>query len=447
MQPNLRTFYVIMLTQVLSLIGSRISGLAISIYVFNETQQATPLALVMFFMIFPTILLSGFAGALADRWNRRNLIVLADVGQAAATILLFASFFSGSFELWHLYTVVTIQAIFGTFQSPALQASITMLAPDEQRDRANALSQMAGPLANIVAPALAGIVYASMGVEGAIGIDLVTFFIAVMVIARVHIPQPARTADGIALQGSLFKETFDGFRYLWARKSLLGLVGFFALVNLLATAHGALQTPYLLARTGSEVMLGTLLSISSAAALLGGIIYSIWGGTRPRIHTVMGGVMVLSIGFALLGISQNTWFLAGATLVVMLPLPMINASAMSILQAKVAPDVQGRVFAAVQQIAMLMMPIGTLAVGPLADRIFEPAVGGAGWANVAPLVGDHFGAGMGLLIAMGGAAAFVLTVLVYALPAIRRVESSLPDHTVSAEIEQEMPTPEAIAAV
>ncbi|MEL6406079.1 MAG: MFS transporter [Chloroflexota bacterium] len=444
MNTNLRTFYTIALTQVLSIIGSRISALALSIYVFTETQSATPIALVMFFIIVPQILLSGVGGALADRWNRRLLMLLADVGQAAGTILLLASFVSGTFEIWHLYVIVTIQSMFSAFQRPALQASITMLVPDEQRDRANAIQQMGGPIANIIAPAVAGLLFSAFGVVGAILIDLATFLIAVLVISRVSIPQPKQTAEGAMLKGSLFKESFYGLQYIWARKGLLGLVLFFAMINLLATGYSALETPYLLARTQDTSVLGILLSISSAGALIGGILYGVWGGTKSRIHTVMGAMMLAMLGLVLLGMSQTWWMLALSTLLLMTPLPMINAAAASIIQATVAPDVQGRVFAALQQISMLMMPIGMLAVGPLADHVFEPAVGGAGWARFAPFVGTSFGSGMGLLIMIAGGIAFVLTILAYSVPVIRNVEKSLADSVPTQPVP--VSTPEVAVA-
>src|SRR5687768_9288843 len=95
---NMRTFYTLILTQVFSLIGSRISGLAISIWVFKQTGDATPLALVSFFFIVPQILVSGFSGALADRWDRRYVIMISDAGQALGTVLLLISFASGGFQ-------------------------------------------------------------------------------------------------------------------------------------------------------------------------------------------------------------------------------------------------------------------------------------------------------------------------------------------------------------
>ena len=165
---NMRTFYTLVLTQTLSLIGSRISGLAIGIHIFTETGSATPLALVAFFGIVPLILAASVSGVLADRWDRRAVMILSDAGQALGTVLLLISFAGGGFELWHLYLVTFIQAIFGVFQGPAFSASVTMLVPEAQRERANAIQQMTGPTAGIVAPALAGVIYALGGVVGAI---------------------------------------------------------------------------------------------------------------------------------------------------------------------------------------------------------------------------------------------------------------------------------------
>ena len=116
-----------------------------------------------------------FTGILADRMDRRYVIVIGDVGQAVATLLLLFSFTSGSFELWHLYAAMLVQGIFMMIQTPASQAAITMLVPEEQRDRANGLRDMGHPLAGVFAPVFAGILYTIVGVSGVILIDLMTF--------------------------------------------------------------------------------------------------------------------------------------------------------------------------------------------------------------------------------------------------------------------------------
>ena len=432
MQPavrsHTRTFYTLIVTQMLSLIGSRISGLAVSIWVFNQTGNATPLALVSFFSVIPMVLASGISGALADRWDRRHIMALADAGQAVGTSLLLLTFVTDSFQLWHLYAVTFVGAIFGVFQQPAFQASVTMLIADEQRDRANAIQQLSGPVAGMIAPAIAGFTFVVIGVAGAIIVDLVTFLIAVGVVLRIHIPRPVQTDEGQALQGSLWQESLGGLRYLWSRRILFVLMLFTAVVNFLVIGVMTLATPYVLARTGSEVALGGILSLFNVGAIAGALIIGIWGGTRPRIHTMMPALIAVGIFLMGLGMAQSPGALAVAALLLMLPLPMIEAPFLSMMQAKVPPDLQGRVFAVTRQISMVLTPVAYLLVGPLADRVFEPAAAQSGWNAITPVVGKGTGSGMGLMIVLAGSITAILTALMYAHPAIRNLEANLPDY-------------------
>lgn len=429
---NMRTFYTILLTQVLSMIGSRISGLALGFYIFAETGQATPLVMVAFFSMLPMVLASGISGVLADRWDRRYVMMISDFGQAVGTVLLLLSFISGAFEIWHLYVVTFIQSVFGVFQGPAFSASVTMLVPDDQRDRANAVQQLTGPLSGIIAPAIAGLIYGIVGVTGAIVIDLATFLVAVVVIALVRIPRPEQTAEGRALKGTFLKELIGGFQYLFQRRQLFILILHISIVNFLIGGTMTLASAYLLMRTGSESTMGIILALMNIGGLAGGIIIGVWGGTRPRIHTVMVGIIAGGVMLAIFGTSQTPLALTVSLFLMMLPMPMVNAPIMSMLQAKVPPDVQGRVFAVLGQLSTFLMPISMLIVAPLADQVFEPAVGTPEWAAVAPLVGTGSGAGIGLIYVIAGVLMAATTALMYAWPYIRRLEADLPDYVPQA---------------
>jgi MFS family permease len=429
-QRRQRTFYVLVASQALSLIGSRISGLAVSIWIYRTTGDVTPLALVSFFFIVPQILAAGFAGALADRLDRKTVMILSDSGVALGTLLLLFSFTTGSFELWHLYPIVVIQSVFEMFYGPALIASVTMLVPDESRDRANAIMQMAQPLAGIVAMAVAGMLYAIVGVIGCFLIDLMTFLIAVCVLLTVNIPRAARSMEGRAIAGSIWSDTVAGFRYLWARPALM-LISLWAMpVNFFLGVVLVLETPYILARTGSETALGIALALANTGALVGGMVMAAWGGTRPRIHTMMIGAATCGLFLAAVGFGHSAIAIGGALFAFMFAIPFVSASSMSISQAKVAPDVQGRVFAASAQLSMLMLPAASLISGPLADQVFEPAVSGAGWAFFKPLFGDGPGSGMGAMFFISGIVTTVLSLITYAIPLVRNLERDLPDHSI-----------------
>ena len=428
----LAIYYALLVTQTVSLIGSQISEYAVSIAVFRATGHATPLALVAFFSVTPAILLGGFAGALADRFDRRGMMLIANIGFVVCSGLLLLSFASRAFQLWHLYALTLGASVFATLQRPAFQASIAMLVSDSHRDRANAIGQMTVPAAGVVAPALAGMLYALVGVVGSIGIDIASFIVAIAVLAIVRIPRPTPTPEGAAMRTALWRQVFDGFRYLGARPVLLGFCGYVSAVNFLAGVPMVLLTPYVLARTGGTELFGVVLAVTNAGGIAGALVISAGGRIGSRMNTVMLGIVGAAIFLGLAGIARDGLAIGASLFLLMFALAFCNAPFWSILQAKIAPDLQGRVFAAYIQVVMLLQPLAFLAAGPLADRVFEPARHQPVWQGVGWLVGDRPGAGMGLLFVVAGAAVLALSLVVYAIPAVRRLEADLPDHAAAA---------------
>jgi len=348
---------------------------AIGIRVFNDTGNSTPLMLASFFASLPLMVAGSLAGVLADRWPRKMVLILSDAGQAVGTLLLLFSFLSGRFVLWHLYALSFLQGLLGMLQRPAMDASVTMLVPEGHRDRANAIRQITGPAAGMVAPVIAGAVYGAVGVSGVIAIDLATFFVAIAVVVLVHIPQPPPTAEGQARRGSILGELWVGLGFLWQRKVLLGLMCYAALLNFLMSGPMNLSTPYILTLTGSEALLGVLLGVLNLGIVVGGVVMGIWGGTRPRIHGIMLGLLFRAAWMVVYGVARTPPVLGLSLFFVFFTTALVDASFMSILQQKVPPDMQGRVFALLTQMMYIANPLSLLLTGPLVDRILEPAVG------------------------------------------------------------------------
>lgn len=426
-QQNIRTFYTLMLTQAFSLIGSYMTKVALGVWIFAETGNATPLALVSFFAFIPRIIAASIAGVLADRWDRRYVMAIADAGQAAGTILLLISIGTGRFELWHLYAVSLIQAAFDIFQYPAFTASVTMLVPDHHRDRANAIQYFVGPASGVIAPTLALFLYGIIGVLGVITIDLVTFVVAFAVVLLVKIPRPPVSEEGKKNKGSVWFEAWSGMRFLWTRRPLFWLFLYISLVNVLLACTFVLNTPYLLLRFDNQALVGPVISTLAGATLLGSIWMMIKGGTRPRINGIIIGILLSGTGMIFYGMSRELLPMLLAAFLVSISPSITSASSVAILQSKTPPDMQGRVFAAMAQLAMIFMPFAYLAMGPLADLVFEPAVGQGSWSLIAPFFGGGAGAGIGLLMAISGTLLVGMTILVYAVPSIRHMEANLPD--------------------
>jgi DHA3 family macrolide efflux protein-like MFS transporter len=429
---RLAIYYALVVTQAVSLIGSQISEYAVGIAVFRATGHATPLALVAFFSAAPAILLGGFAGALADRFDRRRMMLIANIGFTVVSGLLLLSFASGAFRLWHLYALTLGASLFAALDRPAFQASVAMLVPDSHRDRANAIRQVTGSASSVIAPAFAGMLYALVGVVGSIAIDIASFIAAIAVLAIVRIRRPAETGEGLAMQTAVWRQAFDGFRYLAARPVLLGFCGYVSMVNFFANTALVLLTPYVLARTGSAQLLGVVLAVMNAGGIAGALIISVAGRIGSRMNTVMLGIVGFGLFIGLAGVAHDAPAIGASLFLVLFALTFTDAPFWSIMQAKIAPDLQGRVFAAHLQVAMLMAPLAFLVAGPLADRVFEPARHQPAWQSVGWLVGVGPGAGMGMMFVVAGTLILALSLAVNAIPAVRRLEADLPDHAAAA---------------
>jgi len=433
-------FTIIWIGQVISLLGTAMTGFALTIWAWQITQQATALALVGFFTFAPTLLVTPFAGALVDRWNRKFVMMLSDLAAILSTVVVLLLFWTCNLQIWHLYVTGAFSGAFGAFQFPAYSAAVTTMVPKKQYGRASGMLSTAQFASNIFAPALAAIFLSIIGIAGILAIDVFTFFVAIGALLLVHVPQPAVTQEGQKSRGSLWRESVYGFRYIYERKSLLALLLIFFCVNLLAPFAFTLLAPMILARSGNDaIALGMVQSAIGIGGLLGGIVLSIWGGPKRRVHGILIGLILVTMGVLFIGLGQSPIVWALAAFFTIFFVPIINGSSQAIWQSKVAPDVQGRVFAARGMIAQIGAPVAMLLTGPLADRVFEPAMmPGGSWAPlIGWLVGTGPGAGMSLMFIIAGALGMLVGFGGYAFPAVRNVEDTLPDHVVEVESSNE----------
>jgi DHA3 family macrolide efflux protein-like MFS transporter len=360
------------------------------------------------------------------------MMMVGDLAAGLATIAILILQALGVLQIWHLYIAMAVMGLGNTFQWPAYSAAISTMVSKEQYGRANGMMALIESGRGVLAPILAGALLPFIHLTGILLIDVVTFIIAVLALLVVFIPQPARTIEGQQGQGSLWKESVYGFKYIFARPSLLGLQLIFFAGNLFSGIAATLFAPVVLSRSGfNSIVLGTSQSAFAIAGVAGGIIMSVWGGFKRRVHGVLLGWFLSSLfGMALFGVGRGlaVWIPAGIMLMIFNPL--INASNQAIWQAKVAPDVQGRVFSARRLIAWLTNPISPIIAGTLSDYVLEPAMKAqTGLSSIfGGIFGTSAGAGMGLLITFCGLAAALVGLSGYFFPAIRNAEDILPDH-------------------
>ncbi len=428
---GMRAFWIIWAGQVISMLGTSMTNFGLTIWAYEKTGQATALALIGFFFVTPMVILSPTAGAIVDRSNRKLMMMLSDLAAGLTTIVQLTLLATGNLEIWHLYVTAAIAGTFQTFQWPAFSAAITLMVPKEQYGRANGLLQLANAASGIFAPILAAALLGFIGLVGIMVIDVVSFSFAIGALLFVFIPQPERSEAGREAEASLWQESIYGFRHILKRPSLLGLQLVFMGGNLFAGLGFTLMAPLILARTGNnELILGSVNTAGAVGGVVGGLAMSAWGGPKRRVLGVLGGWLLFGLlGGTLFGLGQALTIWLIASFAAAFFGPIIDASNQAIWQAKVEPDVQGRVFGVRRMIAWAISPLARLIAGPLADQVFEPAMqpGGGLAGTFGWLVGTGDGTGMSLILVFCGFGIALVAIVGYMVRVVRNAEDILPD--------------------
>jgi MFS transporter, DHA3 family, macrolide efflux protein len=427
-------FTVVFVGQLISVIATQMTGFAFTLWIYQSTSSATALGLSQVFFIVPFLIISPIAGAMVDRYNRKLMMMISDIGAALAITVLTVLQALGMLQIWHLYAANIAIGLVNAFQWPAYSATITTMVSKNQLGRANGMMSLidAGP--GVIAPLLAAALIGLIKLTGIMIIDVVTYGIAILSLMIVFVPQPVRTTEGEKAKSNIWKESIFGFKYIFARRGLLGLLGIFLVGNLFSGIAGTLFAPVILARSGNNsAMMGTIQSTAAIAAVAGGLIMSAWGGFKRRIKGVVWGWAISSLfGMTLFGFGRGLIVWIPTAMFMTIFGALINGSSQAIWQSKVEPDVQGRVFASRRLIAWITQPITPIIAGTLADYVLEPAMKTQTTLSriFGPLFGTGPGSGMGLLISLCGIGCVLTAVIGYMLPVIRNVEDSVPDHEI-----------------
>ena len=428
---GLRDFLLIWAGQLISGLGSRLTSFALGLWVYRETGSATQFALIFVAMAVPALLLAPLAGALVDRWDRRRTMIACEAISAAILLVMAALFATDTLVLWHVYVGVAIAALTNTFLQPAYAASIPLLANQDQLNRVNGMVQTGNGVALVGGPALAGVLMSLFSIAGVLLIDALTFVIGALALYLARVPRPARTTP--PEEENLWREAATGFRYVRDRPGLRGLLAVLGLSNFFFGIGSIAITPLVLSiANGSEAMLGLQMSIGCSGLLVGGVIMSLWGGPRSRIHCVLGFTLLAGLFIALHGLAPSFALVTAAGFALFLTIPFTNSANAALWQSKVPAELQGRCFAIQRVLSEAAMPLGYCLAGPLAEHVFEPLLmpGGALAATVGGWIGTGPGRGLGLMFIVLGALMMLVAIGAYGVRAIRRIEGDLPDAPV-----------------
>ena len=409
-------FFMLWSGQAVSLLGSQLVQFALVWWLTQTTGSATVLAVATLVALLPQIFIGPLAGVLVDRWSRRRVMIIADTLIALVTLGLAGLFWLGVVQVWHVYLLMFIRSLLGGFHWPAMEASTSLMVPKEHLSRIQGLNRMLYGAMNIFAAPLGALLLGLLPMQGVLAIDVVTALAAVVPLLFIAVPQPWRDPEAKAAQTrpSILQDLHQGFRYVWAWPGLMLIAIMATLINLVLRPAGALQ-PILVTDhfAGQAMHLAWMESAWGIGMVAGGLTLGIWGGFRRRIVTSVVGLILMGLSFLSIGFVPSSAFWLAVVLmwIVGFMNPIVDGPLLAVVQAVVAPEMQGRVFTLIVSFTSVMSPLGLILAGPFADRF-----GVQTWFVVG-----------GVVTVLLGAAAFFV-------PAIMRIEdqrSSKIEHSAS----------------
>lgn len=437
---NIHAFYAILLGQLLSVVGSGMTRFGLSIWVFEQTGSARDFSLLIFFALIPMALGSLVAGPLVDRLPRRLVMIYSNSIASASTLVVVLLFYSGHLVQWHLYITLLINGLANAFLVPAFEASVPLLMPKQQLARASGLSQMVSALDPILSPVLAGVLVTRLGLGAVFIADIVTFLCGISTLLLCVVPNPAREATTF----SFWHNLRFGWKYLWQRKPFVYLIIVMSVLMFMYGAVYALTGPLILSFADAPA-LGWSYACFGVGALLGALLVGTWGGPKRRMHGIIAGLFLASLGSIITGLRPHMGLIMLGFFLFGLGAFFLASLNRVIYQVKAAPELLGRVLSLRIMVGVTMQGIGILLAGFLASYVFEPFMQNgsaaaqrlASWLGEETGLGVETGGGAGTEVAAGRGVALLYIIFglgiaglaLWALrPRVRLLEDALPDN-------------------
>ncbi|WP_232668530.1 non-ribosomal peptide synthetase/MFS transporter [Pseudonocardia sp. TRM90224] len=421
---SLRVFYLVAAGQLLSMTGSALTSFALGIWAYQRSGRIIDLALVVMLAQVPTAVLTPLGGALADRVDRRRIMLTCDVLAGIATAALVVLLATDRLDVWGVCLVVAATSTAAAFHQPAYLAAIAQLVPKPFLPQANALANLGFGIGTVVGPLAGGALMAGAGLTAVVAVDVVTFAVGVVTLLLVRFPDRLFHRQ----EEPIHKAITGGWRFVARRRPLLLMVGFFAVVNYFTALMWVAVTPLVLG-LGTAADLGVVTAAGGVGAAVGALAVAVWGGTRRRATGMIGFVAGSGIGMLVMGLFPVVLLIGIGFFVRLACTSMGNAHWLAIIQVKVGPQLQGRVLSLNIMLATLMQPLGFLTAGPLAEDVFAPLAAGA-------LLGHS--SGVALLMATSGLVLLVWGLLGLCWRRLHHLEDDLPDAPTGAEIETDL---------
>ena len=412
---QLKPYLLLWSTQSLSALGSGMTSYALVLWLYLRSGSALQTALLSICSYAPYVIMSIFAGALSDRWNKKRTMLVCDLIAALSTVAVFVLLKADLLVPWHLYALNALNGIMNTVQQPASDVAATLLIPKEYYQKTSGLRSFSQSLNSILTPMIATAMFSLAGIESVIAADLLTFgaaFLTLLLFIRI----PESKTAGQAKE-KLLTSAKEGLSWLKQNPLILNLILFLSCINLIASIYDAALPAMLLSRSGGgETVLGIVSTVVGFATLTGSILAALLPTPKNRVRAICIALFIsMSTENFLLAFGNTPIIWCIGAVLGWLFIPIMNANMDVIFRSTIPLDIQGRVFSCRNTLQFFTIPVGFLLGGVLVDEVFEPLMAGQSADSLLIAVfGEGKGSGAALLFFVIGVAG-VLVCLIFTL--------------------------------
>lgn len=416
---ELRTFIILWLTQALSSLGSSMTGCALVIWLYNDSGSALTTALLTVCSYAPYVIVSIFAGAISDKWNKKAVMLICDSFAALTTICILVLFKTNSLEVWHLYILNALNGLMNSVQSPASDVATTLLTPEKHYQKTSAMRYFSTSLVSILTPVLAAAIVSFAGLDAVIAFDLATFAVAFTVLLFfIKIPEVPQNESS---KETLLQSAKGGISYLGRNKGILCMILFLSAINFIASIYNA-ALPALILSKSDEAALGAVSSSAGIATLVGSVIATVFPKPKSRSKTICACLIVsMSTENFLLAFGNNTIAWCIGAVLGWLFIPLMSANYDVIFRSTVPKEMLGRVYSVRNTLQFFSIPVGYFLGGFLVDKVFEPFMAGTENTLLLNIFGAEKGSGAALLFFVIGIAGVIVCAVFSRIKALREL--------------------------
>ncbi len=331
-------FLLLWTGELISSIGGGLTSFGLAVYVFNETGSAASMAVVSLLAFLPTLLLTAPAGVLADRFDRRLMMMIGDGCSGLGILYILLCMMNGHAALWQICVGVSVSSVFSALLEPSYRATVTDILTKEEYSKASGMVSLAGSARYLIAPALAGFLMASFGIELLLIIDICTFIVTVITTGIVRRGLVSRESDG---QESFLRSFHDGWKTITEKKGILILIAVSGIMTCFMGAFQILAEPMILDFSDSRT-LGTAETVCACGMLVSGLFLGIRGIQSGYVRILSLSLAFAGITMALFGVRQNIYLMCVVGFLFFAMLPFANNCLDYLMRTNIPDEKQGR---------------------------------------------------------------------------------------------------------